>query len=299
MLRRALLNQARRCSGATTPTPTPTVQARVLPCGSKATGTFHHDTLLEGTLIAADGTKRSGVFTEGKLTEGRVYLPDGRIYTGIFKDGVPQDGTLEDEGALYEGPFNKQWQRHGKGVERRADGGQNEGLFADDWLSEGEVTIPADGARSAVSFTGTLKEGRFHQGTLKYQGMLYVGALESNNPHGKGRLELPDGSVREGLFAGGVLHGNGMIVLKNGTVVSGVFKEGTLPNGSIKWTQGDLFEGDLDSQHRPHGDGAMYKSDERHWWSGQWTHGTFSGGSVTDEGGAPVDYRTAPPKTTL
>eukprot|EP00754_Rhynchopus_humris_P042205 Rhum_TRINITY_DN25826_c0_g1::Rhum_TRINITY_DN25826_c0_g1_i1::g.182857::m.182857 len=292
--RRLLLARAaspRFCSGDA-------VQARVLPCGGKATGTFVDGALREGTLLAADGTKRTGTFSAaGLLESGRVLLPDGRTFSGAFENGRVVAGRLEDGVSVYEGAFNERWQRHGQGKETFLDDkSTHEGQFVDDLLAEGHVFVPAADGEHDLDFTGTLRDGRLAVGTLKFQGMLYKGELLNDNPHGKGRLEMPDGSVREGRFQTGLLHGGGRIVLKNGTVLSGEFEEGVLNEGDIRWTDGDTYEGEMDEQHRPHGNGTKYSAAQGHWWAGQWAHGTFSGGSVTNNSGEPVDYRQTPPE---
>ncbi|KAJ9464221.1 hypothetical protein DIPPA_16604 [Diplonema papillatum] len=293
MLSRGLV---RRCVRACT---TATVQTRMLPDGGKATGTFDgNGKIHEGTILAADGSKRTGVFSEGSLVEGRVSLPDGRVFTGRFRDGkidASFDAKLEEDGAVYTGRFNAAWQRHGTGTEVLPDGASHSGVFEDDYLSEGTVSMPETATRGAIHFEGKLRNGRFANGVLKFNGMTYTGELLGNNPHGKGRLLLPDGSVQEGTFAEGVLHGKAKIILKNGTVLSGKFEQGALPTGEAKWPNGDFYEGDLDEQHRPDGDGVMFKAQKQHWWTGQWKAGSFSGGSVVDDEGSPVDYRQSTP----
>eukprot|EP01063_Lacrimia_lanifica_P027554 TRINITY_DN3883_c0_g6_i1.p1 TRINITY_DN3883_c0_g6~~TRINITY_DN3883_c0_g6_i1.p1 ORF type:complete len:295 (+),score=62.57 TRINITY_DN3883_c0_g6_i1:61-945(+) len=273
------------------------VQVRYLEDGTKATGLFGEDGLLrEGTLCGSDGSKKTGVFDAGKLVEGRMELVDGRTYTGMFAGGQLTSGKLEEDGMIYDGEFNAGWQRHGTGQETYPDGSVFKGIFEEDYLVDGEVTMPETSTRGTVHFAGTLKNGRFSHGVLKYAKMVYTGALDGTNPHGKGRLEMPDGSVQEGEFANGNLHGTAHIVLKNGTVLAGDFENGALPNGSIKWNNGDFYEGELDTKHRPDGTGTMFKATLGHWWEGSWTTGTFSGGSVKDNEGAPVDYRVESPE---
>eukprot|EP01059_Diplonema_ambulator_P014341 TRINITY_DN25217_c0_g1_i1.p1 TRINITY_DN25217_c0_g1~~TRINITY_DN25217_c0_g1_i1.p1 ORF type:complete len:293 (+),score=74.58 TRINITY_DN25217_c0_g1_i1:73-951(+) len=273
------------------------IQSRQLENGGKATGVFNDDGYLkEGTLLSPDGTKRIGAFHEGKLKQGRVHLADGRTYIGDFSDGVIKYGRLEEDGSCYEGEFNEKWQRHGEGVETHPDGAVHKGRFENDYLVEGEVMMPETEGRGAIHFDGFLTEGKFVNGTLSFGGMTYMGELKNNNPHGQGRLTMPDGSVREGVFHQGLLNGKGQIILRNGTVLTGVFSQGLLPNGEIKWANADFYEGELDDKHRPSGAGTMYKADTGHWWAGQWKAGTFSGGQVTDSEGVPVDYRQESPQ---
>eukprot|EP01062_Namystynia_karyoxenos_P083916 TRINITY_DN9763_c0_g2_i1.p1 TRINITY_DN9763_c0_g2~~TRINITY_DN9763_c0_g2_i1.p1 ORF type:complete len:452 (+),score=168.06 TRINITY_DN9763_c0_g2_i1:65-1357(+) len=279
----------RACSSSPPP------QRRELPDGSLCIGEFEGHHLRRGQRVDPDGTRFVGDFSAGRLVSGSVVLPDGRKYTGSFTGpgGGLQSGTLEEDGAVYEGEFDGQWRRHGKGKEVAADGSRYEGTFNCDELTEGSVHVPADAAsgRGAVAFRGTLAEGRFAHGELRYDGMVYNGALQNNTPHGAGRLELADGSVQEGAFLEGRLHGGGKVILRNGTVYAGEFDRGRLRSGEVRWADGVVYEGQLDEKLRPHGEGSMYKPQHGHWWRGQWAAGTFSGGSVTDADGAPVDYR--------
>eukprot|EP01060_Flectonema_neradi_P012920 TRINITY_DN19715_c1_g1_i1.p1 TRINITY_DN19715_c1_g1~~TRINITY_DN19715_c1_g1_i1.p1 ORF type:complete len:312 (+),score=48.99 TRINITY_DN19715_c1_g1_i1:64-999(+) len=269
------------------------VQSRIYKNGAKGIGLFNSDgSLIKGTLIEACGTKRTGEFTEGNMTVGKVELPDGRTYMGAFEKGVPVgEHVLSEDGFMYTGELNNKWQRHGKGTETHPNGQIFTGTFSDDQLSHGTVTIPETETRSEIIFEGDLQDGKFHKGTLKFNNMTYKGELRDSNPHGKGRLEMADGSVREGTFKMGVLEGMGQIILKNGTIFSGEFKDGLLPEGDVKWPNGDVYEGDLDDSHQPDGLGTMFKAAAGHYWTGTWRCGTFSGGSVTDSEGAPVDYR--------
>eukprot|EP01064_Diplonema_japonicum_P038021 TRINITY_DN9087_c0_g1_i1.p1 TRINITY_DN9087_c0_g1~~TRINITY_DN9087_c0_g1_i1.p1 ORF type:complete len:294 (+),score=75.47 TRINITY_DN9087_c0_g1_i1:76-957(+) len=274
------------------------IQSRQLENGGKATGVFSEEGYLkEGTLLSPDGTKRIGAFHDGKLQEGRIHLVDGRTYVGAFSEsGAITKGRLEEDGSVYEGEFNERWQRHGDGIETHPDGAVHKGYFESDYLVDGEVTIPETEARGEIQFKGRLVDGKFAEGTLIFGGMVYEGQLKGNNPQGAGRLTMPDGSVRQGSFEEGILHGTGQIILRNGTVLAGLFTDGHLPLGEIKWVSGDFYEGELDSQHRPDGSGTMFKAATSHWWAGQWKAGTFSGGSVTDNDGTPVDYRQETPQ---
>ena len=271
----------------------PCVQSRVYENGAKGTGIFNSNgDIVKGTLVGACGTRRTGEFEGGSMTVGKVELPDGRTYTGEFKNGIPVgEHQLIEDGFEYKGELNDKWQRHGNGQESHPNGQHYSGTFCDDQLSEGTVIMPATERRSEITFTGKLKDGKFYFGTLKFNNMIYKGELRDSNPFGKGRLEMADGSVREGKFQNGVLQGAGQIILKNGTIFSGSYKNGLLPEGDVKWPNGDYYEGDLDESHQPNGDGTMFKAAAGHYWSGTWRSGTFSGGSVTDSEGAPVDYR--------
>eukprot|EP00755_Sulcionema_specki_P012797 Sspe_Gene.52306::Locus_28989_Transcript_1_3_Confidence_0.600_Length_1801::g.52306::m.52306 len=267
---------------------TPTVQERTLPDGSVLKGTFStRNTLATGSKYHKDGRVAKGQFNErGELSVGELRLPDGRVFTGKFKDGVIEHGTLQEDNATYEGGF-KGWRRSGQGREVMEDGTVYEGEFEDDQLVRGT----AQG--KDLRFEGELRDGEFRKGRLEYRGMVYEGELTKNNPHGKGRLTLPDGTVQSGEFRNGVLHGAGRIILKNGAVYEGEFTEGVLPSGTARYPNGDEYDGDFDN-FLPHGTGTMRKAE--HVWAGEWLRGTFSGGSVTDLEGTPVDYRTTAPR---
>eukprot|EP00756_Hemistasia_phaeocysticola_P053902 Hpha_TRINITY_DN29848_c0_g1::TRINITY_DN29848_c0_g1_i1::g.2848::m.2848 len=250
--RRGATPQLRLCSGEG-------VERRELPGGVLCVGKFEDGHIKTGRRVDPDGTRFEGDFKEGVLQRGSVVFADGRRYTGDFSGGAITSGVLEEEDWRYEGEFDVEWRRHGKGKETQAGGGLYEGRFEADQLAEGRVVLPGHG----IDFEGKLQDGQFLRGVLRYEGMRYEGPLVNNNPSGDGgRLELPDGSVQTGRFKLGKLDGQGCVILANGAVYEGRFKEGKLPSGSVKWPNGDTYEGELDADLKPSGQGEMHKLKE-------------------------------------
>lgn len=249
-------------------------------------------TLANGTVL--DGEFDSG---SGHLVSGVAKFPDGRVFSGKFDaaSGAPQPKSqLEDEGDLYIGSFNAQWQRSGAGEAWLADGTHYKGTFAEDELVQGEVRIPH--GTEEVVFSGELRDEEFVRGTLQQHGFTYEGEFQGNAPHGKGRLEYATGAVLEGQFRNGKLHGaDGKMKLESGWIYLGTFDDGVITDGELR-TPMYTYEGKFSASGKAHGEGTQIQlvTEPRLIFTGIWVEGQMAQGTVADEYGAPVDYQNRP-----
>jgi hypothetical protein len=245
----------------------------------------------------SDGTRLDGTFHEtivNRLLSGVAVLPDGRCFKGTFdaSSGAPLPGSqLEEDGDLYVGAFNPQWQRHGVGEAWLADGTHYKGTFQNDELVKGEVRIPS--GVTEVVFRGTLKDEEFAEGTLKQHDFTYTGSFLSNRPHGKGSLVFANGATQEGTFFDGGLHGeNCTMRLEGGFVYVGSFVDGKIKRGML-YTPTYTYDGEFDDQGKAHGEGTQIHlaSSPKLTFTGIWHHGNLIRGTCVDEHGAPVDWQ--------
>ena len=98
--------------------------------------------------------------------------------------------------------------------------------------------------RGAVLVPGT--NIRHGHGEYHYQNKCfkYEGQYANGIKHGKGIMQLPNGSSYEGDFKNGEITGNGLRRWADGTTYSGSFKLGEMngqgvwvsPRGAVRWT---------------------------------------------------------------
>lgn len=250
------------------------VQTKTMSNGMKLTGKFHDST--------------------GNLMSGVVHMPDGRVFSGTFDaaEGMPLPGSqLEDDGDLYVGSFNRQWQRSGGGEAWLADGTVYKGRFAEDELVEGIVRIPL--GTEEICFEGSLRDEQFVKGTLRQSGFTYAGEFRDNAPHGSGTLTYASGAVMEGTFRAGKLHGDKCKMrLESGWVYVGSFVDGAIVSGELR-TPTYTYEGSFNTKGKAHGEGTQFQlvTDPKLIFTGIWVEGQMAQGTVTDEFGTPVDWQ--------
>ena len=87
--------------------------------------------------------------------------------------------------------------------------------------------------------------------------------------HGKGRLELADGSVFEGAYVDGCRHGYGEFKWADGEQYCGEYaRDVKHGKGVYTWSDGRRYEGDFDNDKR-RGNGKFF------WANGDWFEGVY------------------------
>ncbi|KAG5506381.1 hypothetical protein JKF63_05884 [Porcisia hertigi] len=247
-------------------------------------------TLPNGTVLKGDVNPSNPTL----LLKGITILPDGRVYSGSYDaaSGFPLPGSqLEEDGDLYRGEFNCQWQREGRGEAWLADGTHYAGVFKGDEIIEGVVRIP--NGTTEVVFEGTLHDETFVRGRLTQADFVYEGEFSANEPHGKGKLVFATGAVQEGTFFHGKLHGSDCkMKLDGGFVYVGEFLDGQIRRGTL-YTPTYTYEGEFNDHGRAHGEGAQtYLINEpRLTFTGIWSNGALVRGVCVDEYGGTVDWQ--------
>ena len=215
-------------------------------------------------------------------------------------DGVPVKSKAAvklDDGAIYEGEWNKQGKKHGLGTLVTNDGTKIIGCFKSGFVEGLGRMIQSSG----IVFEGEFKDGKMN-GNGKIQrekGAKFDGEMVDGKIHGKGTEEWPDGTKYEGEYHEGVRHGIGKLTLGDGSAYIGDFVEGLMDGkGELKWHNGNSYKGNW-KQNKMHGkgvftwgDGRIYngafKDDIRHgkgkmtWpdgraYDGDWTEGKQDG----------------------
>lgn len=245
-----------------------------------------------------DGTILKGKLhptISSRLIEGITQLPDGRVFNGAYdtQTGAPLAGCrLQEDGDLYTGEFNDAWQRHGKGQAWLADGTSYQGIFENDELVNGIVKIPQGTAE--IVFEGTLSDEMFVKGRLSSPDYVYEGEFNNNEPDGKGTLSFTSGATQEGTFRAGKLHGQDCkMKLEGGFVYVGEFLDGIIRQGKL-FTPTYTYEGEFNEHGRAEGIGTQiyHIHEPRLNFTGVWSNGAMIRGTVVDEYGNPVDWRS-------
>lgn len=106
-------------------------------------------------------------------------------------------------------------------------------------------------------------------------GGVYTGEVNSIGiPHGKGECLWSDGTVYNGSWINGEMHGVGLYTDKSGYTVKGFWMQGKLIHNFS--SQDGHYEGQRDSDGKPHGKGTYEWSDKRRY-EGSWISGKMHG----------------------
>lgn len=205
---------------------------------AKFLGSYRHDEPFEGTMISNTYTY-TGTFAAGKYhgPECKLAMSDGTTYEGEFRCGLYHGAgkLVLPDGSSYTGTFEN-GKRHGVGMlllgSAFGAGGSENGT---------RTSASGDGPSYSGEWADDLREG---EGTEKLAtGEAYHGHFSRNKPHGAGSLTGTDGTVREGVWRGGV-------------PVDG-------PGWTITYPSGDKYVG-CTVNMKPHGIGTLkYNSGPR------------------------------------
>jgi len=239
-----------------------------------------------------------------------IEIPEGEP-SKVFSDGGKYFGTLvnhlrEGHGIMIYANGDKylgEWkndQRNGIGSMVFADGGTYEGGWKDD-LMEGEGTQTwADGRKyvgrqendkcnghgtftwaDGRKYVGELKDGKMNgQGTYtRANGDKYVGEWKDGIPiNCHASINWEDGTKYEGGWKEIVKNGYGIFTEPDGTQYEGEWEGGWLKKGTILYTSGDKYAGELSEDRYPEGHGTFT------WTSGNQYVGEWKDGKKTGQG---------------
>jgi len=154
----------------------------------------------------------------------------------------------------YEGGYNEDGLKHGKGIYKYANG---------------DV------------FDGEYKEGKKHgKGIYKYvSGSVYDGDWDNNKKHGKGIYKYANGNVYDGDWDNDKMHGKGIYKYVNGDVYDGDWDDGYKHGkGIYKYANGNVYDGDWDNDKK-HGKG-IYKYVNGDVYDGDWDNDNMHGKGI-------------------
>jgi Uncharacterized protein conserved in bacteria len=218
-------------------------------------------------ILFSDSTFYSGDWTNGKINgNGDIMLSNGDTYMGSWKDNQYNG----------EGRYN-----HHTG--EVYDGHWKNGLQD----SLGKYTC------KDYTYLGNWEEGYMNgHGKITYpNGDYYEGDFVENQKYGIGYYHFKDGNAYDGEFVNGIFNGLGIFTFKDGSSYQGEFREGKIKgdgtlflkegketiaitanwDGSTKFPKkasvlfenGDLYEGELDSNGFPTKNGVWTSAQDR------------------------------------
>ena len=173
------------------------------------------------------------------------YMNLAGIYRGEIKNGVPHglgDYTYIDEDATNNIRINGTWQDGVliSGTRYQGDAG-DECVFTGFFHANGQVREGTMTFRGGVEFHGTFHEdGDFKHGRMTHLGIdgngWYEGDFVNGVRNGTGRLH-EDGVLFTGTWRDDLLHGKGTMEVPNGTIYDGMWNDHHF-DGSIMYSNG-------------------------------------------------------------
>ncbi|CAG9309982.1 unnamed protein product [Blepharisma stoltei] len=172
-------------------------------------------------------TKRSKYFTDWVECKKGLYYK-GQLTRKGKRHGIGMELTVNH---LYEG-FWRDNKRCGLGrvITIRGD------VFEGRWVLDMKLGFGSLWKTNGVGYVGDWEYDLYHgKGTEVTGKWTYEGDFQSGVRHGKGRLELEDGSIYNGEFFEDEPHGYGVLTWPNGSAYAGIFIHGEIKgNKGIK-----------------------------------------------------------------
>jgi len=183
-----------------------------------------------------------------------------------------------ESGSIYEGEFNDEKQKHGKGK------------FT--WMSPANEDEEQEAKVLAV-YEGQYKDGkRCGEGKMTYpNGDAYHGEWNNNDMSGTGTYKYKNSDIYSGGFVGGLKHGKGVYEFgKDGSRLDGTWEKGAFSTGKWLFKNAGSYEGTYDNG-QPTGPGAFtFPNGITH--TGEYKAAASASASEDDDGGAAPAPRT-------
>ena len=263
-----------------------------IPNGSYYDGNWENDKRDgHGIYVYSDGSKYQGNWKDNKRSGYGELLGDDTRYEGEWRDDkINGKGELFlPNGQYYKGEWVNNT-KNGYGVFYWKDDSVYEGNWIDDVPTGNGVLTWSNGSKYEGEFQYGVPEGH---GIYYYpNGDYYEGEWVEGQKNGNGIYIFSNGNEYKGMFVDGQFNGNGIFTFENGNRYEGEFRAGKfygegslyiyqddndtmvytanwdgsnkIPNvASILFGNGDLYEGELDSDGRPTNKGEWSSLEER------------------------------------
>ena len=108
-------------------------------------------------------------------------------------------------------------------------------------------------------YRGSTKYGKKHgYGTMTYtSGDVYKGDWVDGNKHGKGILTTSEGEIFDCEWENDIKRGHCAHIYTDGTKVTGKYLGDIIKTGTIKYTNGDIYKGEIQDDIEKHGNGEL------------------------------------------
>lgn len=158
---------------------------------------------------------------------------------------------------------------------------KNNIIYIGEWTKEGIINGKGKMYKPDVE---TLIEGEWFNGSLKNGRIIdnksvYIGYIEDNQFHGKGKYIEFKGDIYEGFFSFGKKHGEGKYIYSDGCTYEGNFENDEMDGqGEFNWTNGNNYRGEF-SKGIFHGNGIL-KWRNGNIYNGEFKKGFFHGNGM-------------------
>lgn len=212
-----------------------------------------------------------------------------------------------DDNSFYQGTWNLNLKKHGKGIFVKSDGSKYVGEFDNDIINgkgyfidvKGNLYIgeflneQASGKGEIFKFEeaqGYSYKGEFFNNKMNGYGVeklpngtIYEGNFNMGEKEPKGKITFSDLSYYEGEFLKGEINGVGKYCWTNGKVYEGEFLNNKLNGkGKTTWPDGSYYEGEYRNDMRE-GYGTHYIPSENKYYIGFWVNSLFHGVGICKE----------------
>ena len=124
----------------------------------------------------------------------------------------------------------------------------NDIIYIGEWTKEGIINGKG---KMYKPETKVYIEGEWSKGSLKYgriitNNYIYIGYIQDNQYHGKGKLIELNGNIYEGSFLSGFKNGEGKYIYLDGCSYEGFYKNNEMNGyGIFKWKNGISYKGEF------------------------------------------------------
>ncbi len=204
-----------------------------------------------------EGTWRRDVFTSGQCSYKEA---NGTTFKGRYENGKIKEGKLiHANGDWFEGIWDNDKFDTGKCQWTDYTGGEFSGTYKDGIFSQGELTT-SDGSW----YKGTWKNGVFYKGDCKEinSSHIYEGSVENGKPY----TGVADGRWGNNYYKGEFLNGvfiRGECELKTFAYSFKGHRTEDLFSGTMKYSNGFVYEGDLNVDLEKAGNGTFVGDSEQ------------------------------------
>jgi hypothetical protein len=208
-------------------------------------GNWEHNQLQgEGILIKDNHEVYIGKFVNKKIVKGRLNYPNGSTYEGKFDENLFKSGKGKEvsiDGSVYTGEFFDDL-RQGQGQLTGKDKSVFKGEFWRGYKAKGSLKF-ADGSEYNGEFSKNKMQGT---GNFKHtDGSVYVGEFIEGKMHGAGKFRHIDGSEYVGHFIADKMHGTGKFRHIDGSVYDGAFENDKRHGkGKLLTSNGEIVTGE-------------------------------------------------------
>ena len=202
-----------------------------------------------------------------------------RAYSNNFSENIflSESVQFKNNNIIYCGEWTKEGIINGKG---RMYKPKNEIFIEGEWANGSLVYGRLIGDKKI--YIGSIEDNQFHgKGKLiNFEHSSYEGFFSNGKKSGHGKLTYTDGCSYEGNFNNDEIDGYGEFIWNDGNYYKGDFTKGIFHgNGLLKWKNGDVYMGEFKKGFFC-GNGIFYWKNEDEYYKGEYINNNKSGNGL-------------------